>query len=78
MVMKNRTGRFIVFAAIALLALLATGCENPANSSSDSVSGETGNFSPADPHTLVLPAGTIEDWDGAASGEWYVEYWGIG
>jgi hypothetical protein len=76
MVMKNRTARFIVFAAIALLALLATGCENPANSSSDSVSGDTAD---ADPHTLVLPAGTVQGWDSQAAGtDWYIKYYGNG
>ncbi|MFP4153323.1 MAG: hypothetical protein ACLFSV_10805 [Alkalispirochaeta sp.] len=77
MVMKNRTSRFIVLAAIALLALLATGCENPANSSSHSVGGDTAD---AEPHTLVLPAGTVQGWETNASGtnNWHIKYYGNG
>jgi len=77
MVMKHRTVRLIIPAAIVLMALLATGCENPANSSSDSVSGDS---APADPHTLVLPAGTVQGWESNAAGtnNWHIKYYGDG
>lgn len=61
--------RFMIPAVLALTVLLATGCDLLTNSDDDPA--------PADPNTLVLPAGTVQDWGVTPSGDWLVGYRGL-
>lgn len=82
MTTKNKVLRSMIPAVLVLTVLLATACENPTSNDNNNDSNISGDNSPTppDPHTLVLPAGTVVGWDNDdhADENWHLDWFGLG